>query len=1099
METLVSTIAGEGISRLIDWAAAGIIRHRQQRKISKLLDEAQMRAAALGLSNQFNNATLVNELVSNLALKRKSATESVSIFLGPDREWNASQKDFVKELCDEIDEVLSPAEDSLASTRALRISEEAKEGIQKLLDIEKTGDKNGAMGLVLLEEIIPFIQSGEIDVDHLGQLTKSIEGSVVSLYLRAYLSLCNGEEPDFAWISKLSGYDNACIALASVAVSAGQYDAAVEALKNCSFESAEVIAAIRQISESSGKIQKQIVLTVAVPAYVEPFINLLSFNTSFCSNAFQAAARYSDAADIAWNPIALEERYISALISSSVINDSNLYVLTREVINRFRPWFASSLVAQLKHALSLSFLCLPINLAQELILELPESLNSFAEDEKYALKLRECSSIREAIHILTWAEARRNPTLMMDAALRVIKLDEGERPNVIEAFERCSGWVFTNVGMLRMYVYEINPDISYEKYCSLGKAMNQDVTFNLIAYELFHDVTPDKSISHIERAISAMKEPLGNTDLLSSHIWVPYLYERRRVEEIEQIARDILPIAPLDYVASFFQALASCSNTRDTIDGLAKSMALSEFWDSRVAELVVKHFVSCGQLDVAGPLARSFFKVLRTETLAEVAIEWACSACVDPGHDLIDYLRGVDSTRGNMALARYYGETGNSEERDALLVRAAFGEGGGTGCALITYAMEHAGIDEGDDGATRIGRDCFAVLSTDDGQERTVLFFSNPIAVKYDGISCSVGEAFSVRSKEYMNLMQRGIGEKVRLGSKEFEIKEIGKVEPLLSRAGFEELSKQPDNKAFILNSQEELSRFLARVHEAASSKAGLYLNGIHTGCGTVYLGVETGAALSGESRRLEFVGEAIINPNYPYRKNLVSRNTPITKEDRFLLSYNSIIALSFLELPSNVVRDIRWKCVLSSSTAVKLKKDIQILLEDSYRSAGRLGFDGDRPIFFESNDETRQWLRERWLPLFELIDGFDTVEPSAGISQTSFLGLPFENERIDIQTAIANELVFVTEDIVESQVCDSLDIRRCGIAPMLIRVGHPDYVFKEYVKKMADWKAEPPLENDLVESFKEAYLTVINRSDSGEAYDEQSAEVGDGGNDLVE
>lgn len=1098
MENLVSAIVGEGISRLIDWAAAGIARYQQQRKISKLLEEAQTRAAALGLSNQFNNATLVNELVSNLALKRKSVTESISIFLGPNKEWNASQEDFVKELCEEIDEVLSPAEDSLATTRALRISEEANEGIQKLLDIVKTEDEKCTMGFALLEEIIPFIQSGEIDVDHLDQLSRSIEGSVVSLYLRAYLSLCSGEEPDLAWISKLSGYDDAYIALASVAISAGQYNAAVEAIKNCSFESVELIGVIRQISESSGKIQKQIVLTIAVPAYVEPFINLLSFNISFCSNAFQAAARYSDATDIAWNPIALEERYISTLISSSVINDSNLYALTREVIKRFRPWFASSLVAQFKRALSLSFLRLPINLAQELISELPESLNLFAEDEKYALKLRECSSLKEAIHILTWAEARRNPTLMMDAALRVIKLDEEERPNVIEAFERCSGWVFTNVGMLRMYVYEINTDISYEKYCSLGKAMDQDVAFNLIAYELFRNITPDKSISHIESAISVMKKPLGNTDLLSSHIWVPYLYERRRVEEIEQIARDILPIAPLDYVASFFQALASCSNSRDIIDDLAKSMALSEFWDSRVAELVVKHFASCGQLDIAGPLARSFFKVLRTETLAEVAIKWACSACIDPGHDLIDFLRGIDSARGNIVLARYYGETGNSEERDALLVRAAFGEGGGARFALIAYAMEHAGVDEEDDSATRIGRDCFAVLSTDDGQERTLLFFSNTTAVKSDGISCSVGEAFSVRSKEYMSLMQRRIGEKVRLGSKEFEIKKIGKVESLLSRAGLEDLSKQPDSNTFIFNSQEELSRFLLRVHEAASSKAGLYLNGIHTECGTVYPGVETGAALLGESRRLEFVGEAIINPNYPYRKNFISRNTPITKEDRFLLSYNSIIVLSFLELPGNVVRDIRCKCVLSSSTAAKLKKDIQILLEDSYRSAGRLGFDGDRPIFFENNDETRRWLRERWLPLFELIDGVDTVEPSADISQTSFLGLPFENERIDIQTAIANGFVFVTEDIIESQLCDSLDVRRCGVAPMLIRVGYSDYVFKEYVKKMADWKAEPPLEKDLVELFKETYLTVINHSSSGEACDEQSVEVGDGGNDLV-
>ena len=63
-----------------------------------------------------------------------------------------------------------------------------------------------------------------------------------------------------------------------------------------------------------------------------------------------------------------------------------------------------------------------------------------------------------------------------------------------------------------------------------------------------------------------------------------------------------------------------------------------------------------------------------------------------------------------------------------------------------------------------------------------------------------------------------------------------------------------------------------------------MYQNGIVMESGTAYLGIETGAVLIGASRRLEFVGEAICNSKYPYRKNPISRNVPIDEKDKFLI-----------------------------------------------------------------------------------------------------------------------------------------------------------------------------------------------------------------------
>lgn len=278
-----------------------------------------------------------------------------------------------------------------------------------------------------------------------------------------------------------------------------------------------------------------------------------------------------------------------------------------------------------------------------------------------------------------------------------------------------------------------------------------------------------------------------------------------------------------------------------------------------------------------------------------------------------------------------------------------------------------------------------------------------------------------------------------------------------------------------------------------------MYQNGIVMESGTAYLGIETGAVLIGASRRLEFVGEAICNSKYPYRKNPISRNVPIDEKDKFLISYNAAIVLSFLDLPAEVLSQVRQKCFISKSTAKRLRKDAQTVLEDSYRSAGRLGFDGERPVLFENDEEMRRCLKKKWLPVLDFISGLDEVEPIASSSRARKLPrLLFENELIDIQTASEQNLIYVTEDLVESQVCDAAAVGRCGTSAMLIRAGHFEYVFTDYAKQMVEWGAQPPIENDLVALYKETLLNAFNslgsiggsraRSVEGETDDSDSA-----------
>lgn len=1082
MAESILAVLGKVISWTKGLVAAEIKKIRQQHEIQELLRNARMRAAminsSVNLADRFSNSILVDELIENLRLKEKTRDESIALFLDG---GDSAAIEFMEKFCSEVDRIISPTEDSLASVKTLRLVEEEKADIQRLIDQLAASQEDVTAQLSLLEEVIGFVESGEMGVAHLCRLSHSAGNSLASKYLAAYVSLCKGQEPDLAQLPEISGRDTLALALASVAISSMKLDVATAALKLCSFDAGPIIGVINNLAvvrKQAGR--RQIMLSGVVSSLVEKFLNLINFDVFFCEGAFYAAARYANGAKIAWNPIAIEERSVSELISAVAVNNEDLQSRVQQEISRYGSWFPDGLREQFICALSASFLRLDRVQVQELISELPDSLSSFAEDEKKRLELGECDDPEAVRRILIWAEARHNPLLMIETATKLCDLDNMARAELIDAFDRCSDWVFPNVGILRLYVYEIDPDISYEKYCRFGKGMERDVAFHLVAYDKFHDVLPEIANGHIEEATSIMKEPTGEKDLLDSSIWVPYLYNGGRTEEIREIAEDILPISPYDHIASFFSALVGCPGSEEMVTDLIESMASSELWDPKASEIVVGHLVSRDRVDAAGPVAYSFFKKRPSEFLAEVAVRWACESCVDLDEAVVAFLRQADTTQSNFTLAEYYRERGEKAQSDALLVRASFCGGELSGRALACYAIEHATDNDDEGNIERVDEDCYVVLSSKDGNKRTLLFVSNPKAVTAEGASNSVGTVFGVRSAEFLSLKGLRLGEACLVDGEELAVAEIGKVSALLCRAGFAELARHPES-AITISSVDDLVGHLKEASKAVASKMEMYKNGVTAEEGTIYLGIETGAVLFGPSRRLEFVGEMVCNPNYPYRKCPISRNTPLSEEDRFLLSYNSVIVLSLLNLPADVLDGVKQRCFISKSTAKRLEKDVCDLLEGSYRSSGRLGFDGERPVYFENNDETRRRLKDRWLPVRNLVSQLNTVEPVIDIQRNRISKPLFESSNIDIRTAQTHNLVFVTEDYFESQICDAFKAsRRCGVAAVMMCAGHSGYVFTDYVKKMAEWGAEPLLEQDLVELYVKVLSDALGLSEAG-------------------
>ena len=427
MGELGSTLRGKAITGVIDWGIAGIKNIKQQNEIKGLLRDQQLRAAMMGqnvLAEKFGNEIEAQELIANLALKKITRNEAIALFLGKDA--NTTAFDIVKDFCDEIDCILSSDTDSHADVRALRIVEESSQDIRRIADELAANRQNETAQLALLVVVIHSVESEESDVEYLARLSHDIEPSLASRYLNAYTSLCCGNLPDLEQLNDITGHNELILALAAVAISANELVFAEKVLSICSFNAEPIIAVIQALIDTPGQIYGQIELDRSVSSCVEPLINLINFEHLYKEGAFQAAAKYAEDAEIAWNPIAIEECCISELISAAVLDDDDL-------------------------GLSLSFLRLSADKVRELIGKLPDDLSAFADDARKELELKECVDPRIARDILIWAEARNNPVLLTDAAIALIGLDADARSEILEIFERCSDWAIPNVGTLRYY------------------------------------------------------------------------------------------------------------------------------------------------------------------------------------------------------------------------------------------------------------------------------------------------------------------------------------------------------------------------------------------------------------------------------------------------------------------------------------------------------------------------------------------------------------------------------------------------------------------------------------------------------------------------
>ena len=1067
MNEVVSIVAGEALSRSIDWAKAGIRGFIERREIASLIDATAARApmvsSSIDLGARFRNDHLVEELLAHRKMMDISKHEAIALFLGDDEDrtaWN-----FVEEFYDEVNRIVSNPEDPLTGRKAVENSDEI---------LRRMNSSNAEDQVPLLEELVRWIVDGCIDVVHIRELSKKCHDSAAAAYLGAYHALCTDGCADFSAFNWMRGHDALVEALSSVALSARRQDDIDELTAFFSFDATDFAHAMKLVIDEPRSVGERVCVKVPEGKDLDGLIGLINFEHLCGFNAYHAAAQCTNNCAITWNPLARERLAAAKIASSIMFKLASIEDLVIGYTSRYRTWFPREIKQLYEGIVSLALAFLDEASARRVLASVPDDLGEFVEDEIRKLELRFCEDAVTAFGFVNWAVARRNPEFLISAAGKAIEIDESMRDSIVPMFERNREWALPTPDTLLYYAKEINPEITYASFLEWGRGFDNRASFHLGAYDRFKDDNPEESSKHIERALELMKPPLGTPELLYSSIWVPYLVANNREDEVLGIVSDILPLAPMDFLMSFLSVVSRESEV--LLDRVFESMANAEFEDPASAEVAASHLESNNKIEIAGRIAAKAFAKKPSDRLAEITVRWKLSSALDIDQSLIRYAEERDNCRMNLLIANIEHETGSPQKCNSFLLRAAFRDDPESWRALLLYSIWNVGGEDEPRALDAICRDCAVELKVDDGESVTVIFLSDRHAVREEGAVGLAGTVYSTDSEMYMQLRGHRVGDSVAFSDRQAVIGSIDDAKTILMRAGFAEVPKVPGGMVITGDNAEDSISKLAEIMAAnhGNSRLMQYMNGFDTESGKLFFGIDAGRLIA-PARQLEFTISAVIDPAMPYRRMPTCKNFAGCEDGKFILTRSAIIVLSLLNVPPEVIAAIQSRCVLTSSTARKLWKEAKQLTDEICEGDGRLSFDGTQPLYVEFGEIAKQEATEKGLAIIGLIDKLETVDPVTDCSDVRFLKALSDISAIDAQTALDGDYAFVTEDLLEAGLVEELGLpKRCSITALLLYLGLIDYALHEYLQKMLEWGATPPLEIDVIDALNRAFSESV-------------------------
>lgn len=1078
-EQLVSTILETASGQV----KALFSHKREKEKVAELIEEYRMKSHGIqsnvDLPAKMDSPHLIEELLAHCVLGDMTREDAVVTFVGKDADQHA--RDFGRDLFERMYRLISKTEtpEALSCQPGINRSLVTEEKIlQRMDDVDRrlldlsSPDINTQMAL--LQTVVSSLESESLAVSDLPSLIKKCNNSQAGKYLQSYLSLCCNDKCCSELPDVFYRRDNLVIPIVMLAISAGNYEYALTTLSLVSFDSSMLKAAIRNIFISGSVPQKTTEIIAPATLNLESFSTLLNAEMAYSHKAYVAAESLFSQLNGNMNPVSKFHFAISSLASDALYGRGSLVERTKATISESHDWMPVELFCQLADALIMACTVADTDLLENALQSAPEHLQQYLEEPRIILELSKAYTFEEALMLMARGGQCRSTTAFLEAAIKALTFDTSCRQILAKEFLKNRDWVFASPVAFAFYVKELADVHSYQEFRELGARIGQSAEYHLLAYDLFKETDPNIAEEHMESALVKLREGMANPIQAFPEIWVSFLIENNHGEDVIEIANPFLPCESFQAIRYFLAICRHCDDNGVIFDRLLEVLANSDVADTRVPEFLARYFASIDDVATAGRLALKAFRLHRTETCAAIIANWCIASSLELDEIVRDYIAHTDTQMMNLVGADIAEAEGNSTHGDKLLIRAAFREGSRAEHALAAYAARHIGDTDSKEYRV-VEQDTCVTVEAEDGTAFRIFFFSESDALVEPCALGPAGKAFLTKTPTFISVRGRSIGETVTIANITGRISEIESVEAGLSRQGFSLIAKDPHTRVINAADGEDFLEQIVDVMRPHSSSLNTYINGIIVDGTTVYPGIET-ARMFGAPDKLEFTIEAIMSGGMPFRRYSFSRNSAVKDEDTYLLSYSATVCLALLKPPTDTIESVSAKCSITESTARRLENECQAILDDRYTSPGTLALVDGKPTLLQNDDAVKQQWRDIVLCISELISTLQKTAPSTRVPTFEYADLLGDNTAIDIQTAIDNSLVYVTEDCLEAQTIDaSGSLSRCSLSALLIACREFQFFFGDFHMTMQKWEAQPALEEDIIHALNATAKQVRN------------------------
>lgn len=1096
---MVETILAEQlVSSIFDATSAQVrarfTRRQGKEKLTELLEEYQMRANGIqsnvDLPAKMNSPHLVEELLAHCVLGDKTKEEAISIFVGECADQHA--RDFGEDLFDQMYQLISRTgtSESLSSqpgiNRGVTTIEETLKEVKDLKQQIENGQLSSTQAqMALLQTVVSSLESGTLAVSDLPALIEECNCSPAGKYLESYLALCRNASRCAELPGNFSKQDTLIIPIVELAISTGNYEYALTTLDLTSFDSASLEVAIRNIFIAGTVPKESIQIAAPTTLDLSSFASLLNAEMAYSHKAYIAAESLFAELNQQMNPVARSHSAISVIASDALYGRDGLFSHVQEAIDESRDWMSDMLLQQLADALVMVYGLAGADWLESSLENAPVHLQEPFEKLEILLELSQADTFEESLVIMARAGQCRCISAYLEAAIKALTLDASRKRILAKEFHKNKDWLFVSPVAFAFYVKELAEIHSYQEFRELGAKISQTAEYHLLAYALFKETDQELATKHIELALAILPESMVNPLQAFPEIWVPYLVENSRGQDVIDIATPYLSRESVQTIQYF---LAICRRADDSgviFDQLMEALANSEVYDTRVPEFLARHFASINDVPTAGRLALKAFRLHETEISAAIVASWCITSSLELDDDVRNYIARTDTQMMNLVGADIAEAEGNPTLGDRLLIRAAFREGGKERRALAAYAARHAGNTDVKE-YRAVEQDTCVTIEAGDGTVFPVFFFSENDSLLEPRVSGPAGRAFLTKTAAFISTRGRFVGEAVTIGDITGRIVGIESAEAGLTRQGFSFIAKDPRTRVISVEEGEDFLDQIADAMQPQSNRLENYLEGINVNEVTVYPGIETARRL-GVPDKLEFTIEAIMSGDMPFRRYPFSHNLPIGDEDAYLLSYSAAVCLALLKPPADTLNSVTAKCSITESTARRLENECRAILDECFTSPGKLSLVDGRPTLFQNDEAVKQQWRGIVLNISELISALQKIVPATGVPTFEYAGILCDNAAIDIQTAIDNGLTYVTEDCLEAQMVDTAgSLSRCSLSALLIACHESRYLFCDYCATVQKWEAQPALEVDIIQALSDTIAQALVQTDPESLHEDE-------------